>query len=317
MLDEALASLAIRPDGTYVDATFGRGGHSRAILERLGPAGRLVSIDRDPQAVAAGRVLVDARPPGGARFDLVRARFSALSEVLADQRVGQVDGVLFDLGVSSPQLDQAGRGFSFVRDGPLDMRMDPDAGEPVWQWLERVSEKELTEVIRNYGEERFAGPIAKAIIARREDGSGTALRTTQQLADLVAGVVRRRGGRSKVAKNPATRTFQALRIFINQELEELTVVLNKAIECLAPEGRLVVISFHSLEDRIVKEFMAAESGQRAKKDPISGAPVHERTPRLGRVQRILASVAEADGNVRARSAVMRVGIRPAGPGVAA
>lgn len=317
MLDEALASLAIRPDGTYVDATFGRGGHSQAILARLGPAGRLVSIDRDPQAIAAGRALAQALAPGGARFDLVRARFSALTEVLSGLDVGQVDGVLFDLGVSSPQLDQAGRGFSFGRDGPLDMRMDPDAGEPVWQWLERVSEKELTEVIRNYGEERFAGPIAKAIIARRANGSGTALRTTEQLADLVAGVVRRRGGRSKVAKNPATRTFQALRIFINQELEELTVVLSKALDCLAPEGRLVVISFHSLEDRIVKEFMAVESGQRAKKDPISGAPVHERVPRLGRVQRILASVAEADNNVRARSAVMRVGVRADSAGVAA
>ncbi len=317
MLDDALAALAIRPDGTYCDATFGRGGHSQAILDRLGPAGRLVAIDRDPQAVAAGQTLAANRSPDAARFDLARARFSELPDVLSTFGVEQVDGVLFDLGVSSPQLDQAERGFSFMRDGPLDMRMESDAGEPVWQWLERADEKELTEVIRNYGEERFAGSIAKAIIARRTDSTRSALRTTQQLADLVAGVVRRRGGRSKVAKNPATRTFQALRIFINQELEELTLVLNKAVDCLAPGGRLVVISFHSLEDRIVKEFMATESGQRAKKDPISGAPVHERTPRLGRVQRILAGVAEADQNVRARSAVMRVAERTDEAGVAA
>ncbi len=311
LLDQAIDALRIRADGLYVDATFGRGGHSTAILAALGEQGRVIAFDRDPEAVAYAQQINDSR------LQVLHRRFSTIEQGLDEQGVDTVDGVLIDLGVSSPQLDQAGRGFSFQQDGPLDMRMDPSDGNPVSKWLNEAAEQDIAEVIKTYGEERFARPIAKAIVARRQDDTRPALRTTKQLADLVAGVVRRRGGRSKVAKNPATRTFQALRIFINQELEELTLVLNKAVDCLAPGGRLVVISFHSLEDRIVKEFMATESGQRAKKDPISGAPVHERTPRLGRVQRILAGVAEADQNVRARSAVMRVAERTDEAGVAA
>lgn len=309
MLHEALQALAIGPDGRYCDATFGRGGHSRAVLAGLGPTGRLLSIDRDPQAIVMGAALQIGRPEQSARFDLVHARFSNLPDVLDDVGIEQLDGVLFDLGVSSPQLDQAERGFSFMRDGPLDMRMDPGSGEPAWQWLERVDEKELSKVIKTYGEERFAGAIAKAIVARRADVARPALRTTKQLADLVAGIVRRRGGRTQVAKNPATRTFQALRIYLNQELEELSLVLSRAVDSLAPGGRLVVISFHSLEDRIVKEFIALESGQRAGRDPITGAAVHERPPRLKRLKRVLASDEEAGVNARARSAVMRVAER--------
>ena len=305
MLEPALDALALRPDGCYCDATFGRGGHSEALLSRLGPAGRLVSIDRDAQAIEAGQWLLERDPSRPARFDLVHARFSELPAILKRVGIERLDGVLFDLGVSSPQLDQAERGFSFMRDGPLDMRMDPSVGEPAWQWLERVDEQELHKVISGYGEERFARAIAKAIIARREDDSRPALRTTKQLADLVAGVIGRRGARAAVAKNPATRTFQAIRLFINQELEELTLVLSHAVNALAPGGRLAVISFHSLEDRMVKEFMAGESGRRAAKHPVTGVPVHERAPRLDLVKRVLPDDAEIKANARARSAVLR------------
>lgn len=299
LLEAALDALALRADGVYVDATFGRGGHSRAILSRLGPRGRLLAIDRDPEAVAQATSIHDPR------FAIAHARFSSLPDLLQGYQIERVDGVLFDLGVSSPQLDEARRGFSFMRDGPLDMRMDPGSGESAAQWLARVDEAQLTEVIRRYGEERFARAIAKAIVARQSDAGGAALQTTQQLASLVAGVIGRRHKGAPLGKSPATRTFQAIRLFINQELEELSLVLNHAVDRLAPDGRLVVISFHSLEDRIVKQFIASESGRSAARDPVSGHPVHAHAPRLRAVSRVLADAQEAGRNVRARSAVLR------------
>lgn len=299
LLDAALDALALRPDGVYVDATFGRGGHSRAILGQLGPQGRVIAFDRDPQAVAAAAAIDDAR------FTIAHERFSSLPVVLQGYQIDAIDGVLFDLGVSSPQLDDPERGFSFMRDGPLDMRMDPGTGESAAHWLARVDEQQLAEVIKRYGEERFAGAIAKAIVARQSNTGGAALQTTGQLADLVAGIVRRRSKGPALGKNPATRTFQAIRLFINQELEELSLVLSHAVDSLRPGGRLVVISFHSLEDRIVKQFIAKECGRNARRDPISGQPVHDRSPRLTRAMRVLPDAREAERNVRARSAVLR------------
>ncbi|MBE0626261.1 MAG: 16S rRNA (cytosine(1402)-N(4))-methyltransferase RsmH, partial [Burkholderiales bacterium] len=247
LLQEAVDALAIRADprrseGTYVDATFGRGGHSRLILERLGPHGRLIALDKDPQAVAAATRI------GDARFSMVHASFVDLAGVL--ERLGQegVDGVLLDLGVSSPQLDDAARGFSFRRDGPLDMRMDTSRGQTAAQWLETAGESEIREVIRDYGEERFAKQIAKAIVAARQRGP---IASTGQLAEIVGAAVRTR----EKHKDPATRTFQAVRIFINQELAHLSLALPHILELLRPGARLAVISFHSLEDRIVKIFM--------------------------------------------------------------
>src|ERR671937_1741558 len=240
LLAEALQALAIRPDGVYVDGTFGRGGHSRAIVERLGPAGRLIALDRDPAAQSAASEIRDAR------FTFVRTPFSALAEVLAGRKA---HGMLFDLGVSSPQLEDPRRGFSFRHDGPLDMRMDPQAGESAAAWLARAEERQIGEVIRDYGEERFAKQIAAAIAAAR--GREPILRTAQ-LADLVAKTVRTR----EPGQDPATRTFQALRIHVNRELEEVSLMLPQAVSRLASGGRLVLISFHSLEDRIVKRFLS-------------------------------------------------------------
>ncbi|OYW29450.1 MAG: 16S rRNA (cytosine(1402)-N(4))-methyltransferase, partial [Methyloversatilis sp. 12-65-5] len=241
LLTEALDALAVRPDGVYVDGTFGRGGHSRGLLARLGATGRLIALDRDPSAIAAGQAITDER------FTLVHARFAELADVLDELDVTAVDGVLLDIGVSSPQLDDAERGMSFRQDAPLDMRMDTSRGETVAQWLARADEADIREVIRDYGEERFASAIAKAIVARREERGPLA--TTAELADLVAGAVKTR----EPGKDPATRTFQALRIFINAELEELQQALEASLSVLQPGGRLVVISFHSLEDRIVKQ----------------------------------------------------------------
>src|SRR5256714_9401024 len=239
LLTEALEGLAIRPDGLYLDGTFGRGGHSRAILERLGPTGSLMALDRDPEAERAARALSDPR------FTFVRSAFSALGAVLAGRKAS---GMLFDLGVSSPQLEDATRGFSFRRDGPLDMRMDPQSGEPAAAWLARAEEQQIREVIRDYGEERFAKQIAAAIVtARRREP----ILRTRQLADLVAKAVRTR----EPGQDPATRTFQALRIHLNRELEEVSLMLPQATAHLAAGGRLAVIAFHSLEDRIVKRFM--------------------------------------------------------------
>ena len=298
MLAETLEALAPRPDGCYLDCTFGRGGHSRAILERLGPAGRLIAIDRDPQAVEAGKTLNDPR------FMLVQARFSTLAGVLDQLAVQRLDGVLMDLGVSSPQLDDSARGFSFRAEGPLDMRMDPGSGVSVRQWLGEASEQTIAEVLSEYGEERFAVPIAKAIAACvRRDGDG-ALATTTELARLVATVLRGRRGATVPGRDPATRTFQALRIFINQELDELSHGLAAACDRLAPAGRLAVISFHSLEDRMVKRFIAHQAGRDAPRDPVTGAVI-DQAPMLRPLGRWLASEAEIAANPRARSAVLR------------
>ncbi len=303
LLRECIEALALRPDSVILDGTFGRGGHSAAILQALGPQGRLVALDRDPQAVEVGAQWQDRR------FTVHRARFSDMAQVLDSLGIEAVDGVLLDLGVSSPQLDDASRGFSFRADGPLDMRMDPDHGLSAQQWLAQADEQDIARALRDYGEERFAVPIAQAIAARfRRDGPG-ALARTVELAALVAGVVRRRQTRPEVGKDPATRTFQALRILVNQELEELARALESAVGRLRPAGRLAVIAFHSIEDRVVKQFIAQESGARAPRDPVTGVPVHAHPPRLRSVSRVMPDEAEVSGNPRARSAVLRIAER--------
>lgn len=292
---EAIEALALRPDGTYVDGTFGRGGHSRLILERLGPAGRLIALDRDPQAAEAARAI------GDARFSFFRAKFSELSRV-----PGGVQGMLFDLGVSSPQLDDPARGFSFRRDGPLDMRMDPEAGMSAAEWLATAEEKEIGRVIRDYGEERFAQQIAAAIVAARRSEP---IVRTRQLADLVARAVRTR----EPGQDPATRTFQAVRIHVNRELEEVSLMLPQAVARLAPQGRLALISFHSLEDRIVKRFLQALARpQLPRRLPLRASEMPQPALRIvGRAQR--ASRQEITRNPRARSATLRVAERTAAP----
>ncbi|MEN9315656.1 MAG: Ribosomal small subunit methyltransferase [Pseudomonadota bacterium] len=307
LLGECIDALRIQPDGLYVDGTFGRGGHSAAILACLGPAGRLIALDRDPEAVAAAERW--KRATGDRRFEIVHTRFSRLDEALDAQGIDRVDGVLLDLGVSSPQLDDPARGFSFRADGPLDMRMDPTRGIPASQWLAEASVEQISEVVREYGEERFAVQIAKAIVARRDEAADGALRTTGELARLVAGVVRRRQRQPEVGKDPATRTFQALRIFVNQELEELEGALAVAVDRLRLGGRLAVISFHSLEDRIVKQFIAHECGRDAPKDPVRGNVLPGVRIRLKSVARILPSDEEVRRNPRARSSVLRVAER--------
>ena len=294
LLTETVAALAIKPDGLYVDATFGRGGHSRAILAKLGPAGRLIALDRDPAAIAAGKEIIDPR------FSLIHAAFSQLDEVLTAQGVAQVDGILLDVGVSSPQLDDPSRGMSFRFDAPLDMRMDTTQGETAADFLASAEQRQIEGVIREYGEERFAHALAKALVAAR---SGQRISSTGQLAALVASVVRTR----EPGQHPATRTFQALRIHVNRELEELSLTLPQALRRLRPGGRLAVISFHSLEDRIVKRFLrdAANPPQPPKGVPVRAADLPAPTLRLvGKPRR--ASTAEIAANPRARSAVMRV-----------
>jgi len=298
LLHEAVDALAIdagaRANGVYVDATFGRGGHARLILGRLGQHGRLIALDRDPSAVAAGSLV------GDPRFVIVHARFSELEETVRAQGAAAVDGVLLDLGVSSPQLDDPERGFSFQFDAPLDMRMDRTRGVTAAEWLARASEAQIREVVRSHGEERFAKQIAKAIVAARARGPVT---RTRQLADLVGAAVRTR----EPGKNPATRTFQALRIHINQELEELSLVLPQAIAILAPGGRLAVISFHSLEDRIVKNFIRtnARPGDAPERLPLRAAELPP--ARLRSVGKPLRpGPGEISANPRARSAVLRV-----------
>jgi 16S rRNA (cytosine1402-N4)-methyltransferase len=299
LLDEVLGGLAVRPDGRYCDATFGRGGHTAAILRALGPAGQVVAIDRDPEAVEAGRV----RFARDLRLTLVRGSFGELEEcVRAAGLDGELDGVLLDLGVSSPQLDEARRGFSFMQDGPLDMRMDNEAGQSAAQWLAKATEREIADVLRTLGEERFARRIARAILAARAQGP---LTRTGQLAEIVAAAVPTR----EPGKHPATRTFQAIRIHVNRELEQLESALPQAVRLLAPGGRLCVISFHSLEDRIVKRYIRREE----QGDPVYAGlptvPPHAR-PRLKRVGgAIMAGEAEVQSNPRARSAVLRVAER--------
>ena len=298
LLREAVDALAIKSAGVYVDGTFGRGGHSRAILERLGPSGRLIAIDRDPRAVEAGALLAKQ----DRRFSLHHAAMSQLTDVLVGAGCGKeqaVDGMLADLGVSSPQLEVEERGFSFRFNGPLDMRMDTSRGETAGEWLNTVSEQEIGEVIWRYGEERFARQIARAVVAARVIGR---IRTTRELAELVGKTVRTR----EPGQNPATRTFQALRIFINQELEEVEQVLPQAVTGLRTGGKLVVIAFHSLEDRIVKRFMqnAAKADHLPSKLPIRANEVNDATLRImGKPVR--PTEAEIAANPRARSAIMR------------
>lgn len=297
LLDEAVDALLGGPlgaRGTFVDGTFGRGGHSRLILSRLAQDGRLVAFDKDPQAIAEAESIRDAR------LSIRHEGFSHLGELPA----ASASGLLLDLGVSSPQIDEPGRGFSFRFDGPLDMRMDPTRGQSVADWLAAAEPAAIAEVIRDYGEERFAGPIAKAIAAwRAKQGPIT---RTAELADLVAGTVKTR----EPGQHPATRTFQAFRIFINAELEELRQALAASLRILAPGGRLVVISFHSLEDRIVKQFIA----QHAKEVYDRRAPFAQPQPmRLAAVARVKPGAAEVAANPRARSAVMRVAERTETP----
>ena len=294
LLEEAVEALAIQPDGIYVDGTFGRGGHSRAILARLGPAGRLIAFDRDPAAIAEGRTITDAR------FTLVHEPFSQLGAVLDEMGVTALDGILLDLGVSSPQLDDAERGMSFRFDAPLDMRMDTSRGETAAEWLARASVQEIATVVREYGEERFANAVAKAVVAAR---AGQPVTTTRELATLVEKAVRTR----EPGQHPATRTFQAVRIYINRELEELSLILPQCIARLRSGGRVAVIAFHSLEDRIVKNVLrdAAKPAE-----PPRGVPIRAKDlppPILKLIGKPMRpSDAEVDANPRARSAIMRV-----------
>ena len=298
LLNEAVDALfnnvtdpsAPEADGTYVDATFGRGGHSRLILSRLSPVGNLIAFDRDPEAVAQANAIADER------FSIRHEAFSHVAELPR----ASVAGILMDLGVSSPQIDNPVRGFSFRFDGPLDMRMDTTRGESVAQWLETAETNQIAEVIREYGEERFAGPIAKAIVARRQERGP--ISTTTELAQLVADTVKTR----EPGKDPATRTFQAFRIFINAELEELQQALEACLHILQPGGRLAVISFHSLEDRIVKQFIAKHSRDEYDRRAPFAAP---KVMKLKALDRIKPSKEEVSGNPRSRSAIMRVAQR--------
>lgn len=299
LLDEAVDALDLtgaRADGVFVDGTFGRGGHSRLILSRLGPHARLIAFDKDPQAIATAEQVADAR------FTIVHDSFATMRAALSERGVAQVDGILLDLGISSPQVDDAARGFSFRNDGPLDMRMDTTRGMSAAEWLATESEQTLEKVIREYGEERFAFQIAKAIVARR---AVEPISSTRQLAGIVAGAVKTR----EKGKDPATRTFQAIRIFINKELEDLEAGLEQAFDCLAPGGILAIISFHSLEDRMVKRFFASKANvpQPDRRLPIRAVDLPQ--PLLKLICKTKPSDAEVDANPRARSAVMRVARR--------
>ncbi len=304
LLHEAVDALAIKPDGVYVDGTFGRGGHSRLILSRLGSNGRLIAFDKDLAAIEAGRTIEDER------FCIKHAGFSQMQQMLQAMDVQHVDGVLLDLGVSSPQLEEASRGFSFGSDGPLDMRMDTSHGQTAAEWIASVTESHLGKVIKDYGEERFARQIARAIVVAR---TRLPIVTTLQLAEIISSVVRSHQRKRENKQNPATRTFQALRIYLNQELEELSLVLPQCLALLNPGGRLVVISFHSLEDRIVKRFMRAA----ANPDELPrGVPLREKEIQrlskqkiklIGRAKR--SDEKEVAINIRSRSAVMRIAER--------
>lgn len=299
LLEEALEGLLVQPDGIYFDCTFGRGGHATAVLARLGPEGRLFAIDKDPQAVQAGR----DRLGQDSRFRIQRGTFAMLGRLAQEYGVsGRISGVLLDLGVSSPQLDDPSRGFSFSKDGPLDMRMDPEQGMSAAEWLAQAGEADIARVLQEYGEERFARRIARAIVSVRPERP---IVTTQQFSDVIAAAVPAR----ERHKHPATRSFQALRIQVNQELQDLEAVLPQALEALAPGGRLAVISFHSLEDRIVKRFMRRESrGEELPPDlPVTGGPPPGRLRVVGKA--IRAGLAETARNPRARSAVLRVAER--------
>lgn len=297
LLEETLAALDIRPDGSYLDATFGRGGHSRAILARLGPSGRLLALDRDAEAVRFGQTWQEPR------FHIVHAAFGTLAQTAHAHGMFAADGVLFDLGVSSPQLDSPRRGFSFRQDAPLDMRMDASRGPTAAEWLNDADEEEIARVVREYGEERFAKSVARAIVAAR---ALSPITSTGQLARICAQTVRSR----EPGQDPATRTFQAIRIHINRELEELAHALPQAVALLRPGGRLAVISFHSLEDRLVKRFMRAE--EKGAEIPPE-IPLPRNALPVGRLRvigkAIRPSAAQTAANPRARSAVLRVAER--------
>jgi len=290
LLNEAVDALVTKPDGTYIDATFGRGGHSRLILSQLSPVGRLVAFDKDPEAVSVAHAIDDSR------FEIRHEGFAALRELPARSAAG----VLMDLGVSSPQIDNPARGFSFRSDGPLDMRMDPTRGTSAADWLATAPVEQMAEVIRDYGEERFAVQIAKAIATRRQERGPLA--STSDLAQLVAGAVKTR----EPGQDPATRTFQALRIFLNAELEELQEALKASLDVLQPQGRLVVISFHSLEDRIVKQFIAKHSRDEVDRRAPFAAP---KPMKLRAIERVKPTAEEVERNPRSRSAIMRVAER--------
>ncbi|WP_323169581.1 16S rRNA (cytosine(1402)-N(4))-methyltransferase RsmH [Pantoea agglomerans] len=297
LLDEAVNGLNIREDGIYIDGTFGRGGHSRLILSQLGEKGKLIAIDRDPQAIAAAAEIIDPR------FSIIHGPFSALAEYVSERDlVGKIDGILLDLGVSSPQLDDAERGFSFMRDGPLDMRMDPSRGHSAAEWLLHAEEADIAFVLKTYGEERFAKRIARAIVERNREQPMTRTRELAEVISIAMPV-------KDKFKHPATRSFQAIRIWINSELEEIDIALKGAVEVLAPQGRLSVISFHSLEDRLVKRFMRDQS--RGPQVP-PGIPMTEHQLRAlgGRELKLLGKMspgdAEVSENPRARSSVLRI-----------
>lgn len=297
LLDEAVNGLNIREDGIYIDGTFGRGGHSRLILSQLGEKGKLIAIDRDPQAIAAAAEITDPR------FSIIHGPFSALAEYVSERDlVGKIDGLLLDLGVSSPQLDDAERGFSFMRDGPLDMRMDPSRGHSAAEWLLHAEEADIAFVLKTYGEERFAKRIARAIVERNREQPMTRTRELAEVISIAMPV-------KDKFKHPATRSFQAIRIWINSELEEIDIALKGAVEVLAPQGRLSVISFHSLEDRLVKRFMRDQS--RGPQVP-PGIPMTEHQLRAlgGRELKLLGKMspgdAEVSENPRARSSVLRI-----------
>ena len=296
LLDEAVNGLNIRPDGIYIDGTFGRGGHSRLILSRLGAEGRLLAIDRDPQAIAVAQTIDDPR------FSIVHGPFSQLAEYVGERNLtGKIDGILLDLGVSSPQLDDAERGFSFMRDGPLDMRMDPTRGQSAAEWLQTAEEDDIAWVIKTFGEERFGKRIARAIVERNRIQPMT---RTKELAEVIAAAM--------PVKDPATRTFQAVRIWVNSELEEIEQALKSSLSVLAPGGRLSIISFHSLEDRIVKRFMREQS--RGPQVP-AGIPMTEaQLKKLGgrelrALGKLMPGEEEVAENPRARSSVLRIAER--------
>lgn len=304
LLNEAVDALVIKSDGVYVDGTFGGGGHSHLILSRLGKKGRLIAFDKDLAAVAVAAQIDDER------FNIRHSSYVRIREELQALKVDRVDGVLLDLGVSSFQLDEEARGFSFRVEGPLDMRMDTSRGETAAEWLNSVTESQLEEVIRSYGEERYAKQVARAIIMAR---ARQPISTTIQLAEIVAAIVRTSGHQRGGKQHPATRTFQAIRVYLNQELEELSLTLPQCVDLLNPGGRLVVISFHSLEDRIVKRFMRAEASadRLPHKLPLRDKEVkalsHQRLRIIGKALR--PDEREIAVNPRARSAVMRVAER--------
>lgn len=303
LLAETLAGLAIKADGIYLDGTFGRGGHSREIIKQLGPSGRLFAIDRDPAAIAAAAPL-----QADARFHITHSPFAALANIAEQQAIfGKIDGILLDLGVSSPQLDDAERGFSFMRDGPLDMRMDPTSGLSAAEWLATADVEDITFVLREYGEEKFAWRIANAIVAHRVEQP---LLRTAELASLISNVVPKS---AKEKKHPATRSFQAIRIYVNSELEQVNLALQGAMAALKPGGRLCVISFHSLEDRMVKQFMRRHSKAEPvpRGMPLTEAQLNKAIPLKLIGKAIMPSSEELAANPRARSAVLRIAERQA------